>query len=154
MLTCSPFDKYPERGIYLSHRPGDTWIRIGDNMPKEVRDIGLPVAVHPEDENTVFVFPMDGTDMWSRTSPGGKPAVYKTTDAGKSWQRLDNGFPKSRAWFTVLCQGMATDHEPKSGIYVGTTSGEVWTSKNGGDSWDQIISHLPKIYAVEIGYSR
>ena len=66
-------------------RPERRWVRIGDNMPKDVGDIGFPIELHPRDPKTAWVFPMDGTDVWPRTSPGGKPAAYVTRDAGESW---------------------------------------------------------------------
>src|SRR5262249_19083339 len=61
-------------GIYLLERPAETWIRIGQHMPKQVGDIGFPIVVHPRDPDTAWVFPMDGTEVWPRTSPDGKPA--------------------------------------------------------------------------------
>jgi photosystem II stability/assembly factor-like uncharacterized protein len=91
---------------------------------------------------------MDGTDVWPRTSPDGRPAVYVTRDAGESWTRCANGLP-SRAWFTVKRQAMTVDREPDVGVYFGTTSGEVWASADEGASWRCIASHLPEIYSVE-----
>ncbi len=70
------------------------WERIGDNMPKEIGDIGFPMVLHPRDPKTVWVFPMDGTQVWPRTAPDGKPAVYETRDSGQSWKRLDKGLPE------------------------------------------------------------
>ena len=43
------------------------------SMPKQVGDIGFPMVVHPRDADTAWVFPMDGTSVWPRTSPDGKP---------------------------------------------------------------------------------
>ena len=57
----------------------------------------------------LWVLPMDGTTVWPRTSPGGKPAVYTTRNAGKTWQRLDAGLPKEQAWWTVKRQAMCGD---------------------------------------------
>jgi photosystem II stability/assembly factor-like uncharacterized protein len=82
-------------GIYRVERPSETWVRIGDAMPREVGDIGFPIGLHPRDPDTAWVFPMDGTDVWPRTSPDGRPAVYRTRDAGKSWQRQDAGLPSA-----------------------------------------------------------
>jgi len=62
-------------------------------MPKKIGDIGFGVVLHPRDIDTCWVLPMDGTQVWPRTSPGGKPAVYKTTTAGKKWTRQDKGLP-------------------------------------------------------------
>jgi photosystem II stability/assembly factor-like uncharacterized protein len=92
---------------------------------------------------------MDGTQVWPRTSPGGKPAVYVTRDSGKSWQRRDRGLPASQAWYTVKRQAMAGDGRDPVGVYFGTTSGEVWGSADEGASWSCLASHLPHIYSVE-----
>src|SRR5262245_15390623 len=140
-------------GIYRMDRTEGTWVRIGENMPKEIGDIGFPLALHPRDPHTAWVFPMDGTEVWPRVSPGGKPAAYVTRDAGRTWQRLDRGLPASQAWFTVKRQAMTADaHEPL-GLYFGTTTGEVWASTNEGAEWSCIARHLPEIYAVEAAES-
>ena len=85
-----------------------------------------------------------------RTSPGGKPAVYTTKNAGKTWQRLDAGFPRSQAWWTVKRQAMCGDARDPVGLYFGTTSGELWLSRDEGRRWACIARHLPEIYSVEL----
>lgn len=135
-------------GIYRMDRPDGHWVRIGEHMPSEVGDIGFPIELHPRDADTVWVFPMDGTDVWPRTSPDGRPAVYVTRDAGETWTRLDRGLP-ARAWFTVKRQAMTVDTNDPVGVYFGTTSGEVWASTDEGSTWACIAAHLPEIYSVE-----
>jgi hypothetical protein len=93
---------------------------------------------------------MDGTDVWPRTSPNGKPAVYVTQNAGATWKRLDRGLPRSHAYFTVLRQSMVADARAPVGLYFGTTSGEIWASRNEGADWSLIAAHLPSIYSVEV----
>jgi photosystem II stability/assembly factor-like uncharacterized protein len=136
-------------GIYRLDRPSDTWVRIGKSMPKKVGDIGFPMVVHPRDDNSAWVFPMDGTSVWPRTSPDGKPAVYATRNGGKTWQRLDAGLPERQAWWTVKRQAMSADASDPVGLYFGTTSGELWMSRDEGRRWTCIARHLPEIYAVE-----
>lgn len=136
-------------GIYRIDRPAEEWVRIGKNMPKDVGDIGFPLVVHPRDADTAWVFPMDGTDVWPRTSPDGKPAAYVTRDGGSSWQRLDAGLPSDSAWWTVKRQAMAGDAREPVGLYFGTTSGELWMSRDEGAGWTCMARHLPEIYAVE-----
>jgi hypothetical protein len=131
-------------------RAGNTWQRIGRKMPKRVGDIGLPMVVHPRDPDTAWVFPMDGTDVWPRTSPQGRPAAYVTRNAGKTWQRLDNGLPESQAWWTLKRQAMTVDAQPTPALYLGTTSGELWMGFDEGERWVNIARHLPEIYAVEV----
>ncbi|MBN8488758.1 MAG: glycosyl hydrolase [Burkholderiales bacterium] len=136
-------------GIYRLDRPATTWQRIGRAMPAEVGDIGFPMVVHPHDADTAWVFPMDGTDVWPRTAPAGRPAAYVTHDAGASWQRLDQGLPTEQAWWTIKRQAMTIDTLPQPALYLGTTSGELWIGRDGGRQWDPIARHLPEIYAVE-----
>ena len=136
-------------GIYRLDRPSDEWVRIGKKMPKRVGDIGFPMVVHPRDANTAWVFPMDGTSVWPRTSPEGKPAIYATRNGGKTWQRNDVGLPESQAWWTVKRQAMTADARDPVGLYFGTTSGELWMSRDEGGKWVRIAQHLPEIYAVE-----
>jgi BNR/Asp-box repeat len=140
-------------GIYRIDRPSDRWVRVGANMPAEVGDIGFGIVSHPRDADSAWVFPMDGTGDWSRTSPGGKPAVYRTRDAGLSWQRCDQGFPTAQAWWTVKRQAMCADDMDPMGIYLGNTNGELWATDDEGDSFHCLFRHLPHIFSVTVGRS-
>jgi hypothetical protein len=135
-------------GIYRLDRPGERWERIGKAMPEEVGDIGFTILGHPTCADTAWVFPMDGTEVWPRVSPGGRPAVYRTRDAGASWERQDRGFPREQGWFTVKRQAFCNDAAAPCGLYLGTTGGELWASGDEGESWRQIAAHLPEIYSV------
>jgi photosystem II stability/assembly factor-like uncharacterized protein len=135
-------------GIYRLDQPQRRWQRIGSAMPKKIGDIGFPIVLHPTDPDTAWVVPMDGQTVWPRTSIGGRPAIYRTTNGGASWRRLDRGLPRSQAWFTVLRQAMCADAHARTGLYFGTTAGDVWASSNAGGSWRCIARHLPEIYAV------
>ncbi len=136
-------------GIYRIDRPSDEWVRIGKHMPEDIGDIGFPMVVHPRDPDVAWVFPMDGQTVWPRIAIGGKPAAYGTRNGGRSWERLDNGLPQEQAWWTVKRQAMTADTADPVGLYVGTTSGEVWMSKDEGARWILLARHLPEIYAVE-----
>ncbi len=141
-------------GIYRLDRPSKEWVRIGKNMPKAIGDIGFPMVVHPRDADTAWVFPMDGTTVWPRTSPGGRPAAYVTRDGGATWRRLDSGLPRKHAWWTVKRQAMTADRRDPVGLYLGTTSGELWMSSDEGRRWSCLARHLPEIYAVEAAEAR
>ena len=136
-------------GIYRIERPAERWTRIGEKMPQAVGDLGFPMVVHPRDPRTAWVFPMDGTTVWPRTSPGGQPAVYGTRNGGASWQKLAQGLPAKDAWWTVKRQAMCADTRDPVGLYFGTTSGQVWASTDEGKRWRCIARHLPHIYSVE-----
>jgi len=138
-------------GVYRLDRPGTQWDRIGRNLPAAVGDIGFPVAAHPREQDVLWVFPMDGTSVWPRTSPGGKPAVFCSRNGGASWVRHARGFPESNGWLTVFRQAMKCDTRDPVGLYLGTTAGEVWASRDEGTSWSLIASHLPRILSLEVG---
>jgi photosystem II stability/assembly factor-like uncharacterized protein len=151
MCPSNPDRLYQQNhcGIYRIDRPSREWTRIGKKMPKRTGDIGFPMVVHPRNDDTCWVFPMDGQTVWPRTSPEGKPAVFGTTDGGKTWKRLAKGLPEQNAYWTVKRQAMTADAKDPIGLYFGTTSGELWMSRDEGGSWKTIASHLPEIYAVE-----
>lgn len=137
-------------GIYRMDRGEGRWLRIGERMPKKVGDIGFPLVLHPRDPDTLWVFPMDGSTVWPRVSPGGRPAAYVSSNGGKSWRRLDQGLPRSQGWFTVKRQAMCADQAEPVGVYFGTTGGEIWGSMNEGEKWVCLARHLPEVYSVEI----
>lgn len=140
-------------GIYKLDRAAKRWIRIGENMPKQIGDIGFPIVLHPRDPDTAWVFPMDGSTVWPRMSIAGKPAAYCTRDGGNTWQKQAKGMPAAQAWFTVKRQAMSVDAHAEIGVYFGTTCGEVWASFDEGNQWHCLMLHLPHIYSVE-AYSR
>jgi hypothetical protein len=137
-------------GIYRLDRPGERWERIGEAMPPDVGDVGFSIVPHARCDRTAWVFPMDGTQVWPRVSPGGRPAVYRTRDAGGSWERQDRGFPAEQGWFTVKRQAFCGDAGEPMGLYLGTTGGEVWASADEGETWRQVAAHLPEIYSVTV----
>jgi hypothetical protein len=154
-IVASPAD--PDRlyrqdhcGFYRMDRARSfEWKRVGKNMPRDVGDIGFGVAAHPQDPDVAWTFPMDGTKLWPRTSPGARPAIHRTEDGGKTWRRFDRGLPKEHAYFTVKRQALcADDVAPATGVYFGATSGEVWGSFDRGESWTNLVAHLPHIYSV------
>lgn len=139
-----------QAGIYQMNLGEKKWNHIGETL--DIGDKGFSLCVDPNDEKYIWTFPMEGTDIWSRICSNGQPAVYCTQNYGKSWYRQDIGFPIWNAWFTVLSRCMVADNLKNTGLYLGTTSGSVWLSSNKGNSWRQILAHLPKIYSLEIGY--
>jgi len=141
-------------GVYRLERAANRWTRIGTAMPKAIGDIGFPLVLHPRDPKTLWIFPMDGRTVWPRVPIDGKPAVYGSRDAGKSWRRLDAGLPPAQAWFTVKRQSMAADALDPVGLYFGSTNGEVWSSFDEGASWQCLCLHLPEIFSVETAVGR
>ena len=80
--------------------------------------------------------------------------LQASDDGGDSWQRQDKGLPHSQAWWTVKRQAMTADASSEVGLYFGTTSGELWHSRDEGKSWYCLARHLPEIYAVEAAWPR
>jgi photosystem II stability/assembly factor-like uncharacterized protein len=82
--------------------------------------------------------------------PEGHAAVWRTRDAGSSWQRLDSGLPQRDAHVGVLREAMAVDAAGAPGLYFGTSTGQIFASTDEGDTWTQIADYLPAISSVEV----
>ena len=81
--------------------------------------------------------------------PGAAAAVWRTRDAGASWQALRRGLPQANAYFGVLRQAMAADTLEPAGVYFGTSGGALFASADEGEAWTCIAEHLPTILSVE-----
>lgn len=126
------------------------WERIGKSLPVSVGDIRFPIVVRRRNPDTVWVFPMDGTKVWPRICPGGRPAAFRSRNGGGSWTRQSKGFPEKHGWFTVFRQAVKCDAQEPDGLYLGTTAGEIWASGDEGESWRQVALHLPQVLAIEV----
>jgi hypothetical protein len=131
-------------GVYRSDNAGEDWLDIGDGrLPSR---FGFPIVVHPHDPLTVYVV-LEQSDEY-RMSVDGKFAVWRSRDAGESWQRLTAGLPEN-AHLVVLRDAMATDTLEDAGLYVGTDTGQLFYSRDAGDTWELLADYLPPILSVE-----
>jgi photosystem II stability/assembly factor-like uncharacterized protein len=131
-------------GLYRSDDWGESWTDIANGVPS---DFGFAMAMHPQDGDTVYIVPLE-SDMF-RCTPEAKFRVYRTRDAGASWEPLTNGLPQENAYETVLRDCMATDSLDSAGVYVGTRSGKLFGSSDSGDSWTEIAGNLPPVVCVK-----
>ncbi|MEJ1159063.1 WD40/YVTN/BNR-like repeat-containing protein [Prosthecomicrobium sp. N25] len=132
-------------GMYRSDDGGVSWQSIEEGLPSS---FGFPAAVHPRDPDRLYLVPLNG-DIAGRYMPDARAAVWRTGDRGRTWEDRRAGLPQKNAFFNVLRQAMATDRMEPAGVYIGTNSGEVYASRDEGDSWSRIAEHLPVISSVE-----
>ncbi|HZS31422.1 MAG TPA: hypothetical protein VFA37_09210 [Gaiellaceae bacterium] len=132
-------------GVHRSDDAGQSWTEITEGLPG---DFGFAAAVHPHDTETFYVIPVDGGH--GRTMHDGKATVWRTRDAGSSWEPLRNGLPQVDAHLGVLRQGMTMDTHDVPGIYFGTSTGQVFASADEGETWTEIASYLPSISSVDV----
>lgn len=129
-------------GVYRSDDGGDVWTSIADGLPT---DFGFPMVVHPHDADTIFIFPVVAPE--ERFPPDGKARVWRSRDAGKSWEELSNGLPDV-FYSAVMRDAMCADNGEPAGVYVGSRDGTVYASADEGDSWSAIAEHLPDVLSV------
>jgi photosystem II stability/assembly factor-like uncharacterized protein len=149
-LVQSPADRrrmYQQNhcGMHRSDDAGHSWVEITDGLPT---DFGFAAAAHPHDRDTFYVIPLDPGH--ARCMPEGRAAVWRTRDAGNSWQRLERGLPQHDAYLGVLREGLAIDPLDTPGLYFGTSTGQVFASADEGETWTEIASYLPAISSVEV----
>ena len=131
-------------GIYRSDDAGDTWNDIGKGVPS---DFGFAMEMDPHNADTVYIIPIESDEF--RCTPEAKLRVYRTRDAGGSWEALTEGLPQEDAFETILRDSMKADANDPTGLYFGTRSGKLFGSSNAGESWTAISEGLPAITCVK-----
>jgi photosystem II stability/assembly factor-like uncharacterized protein len=89
-------------------------------------------------------------DPATRTSPGAAPGVWRSEDGGGSWLKLAQGLPKKESYFTVLRDALDIDELPSPALYFGTTTGQLWIGRDGGERWECLFDALPPINCVKV----
>lgn len=131
-------------GVYRSDDGGGHWTDIGAGLPS---GFGYALAGEPEDPDSVYVVPVDSQDL--RTVCDGRLRVYRSRDAGASWQASTEGLPQSLCFVTVLREGLACDDVPDApGFYLGTSGGQLFASADRGDRWQALALYLPRVLSV------
>jgi hypothetical protein len=134
----------PDIGVLRSDDHGRTWRSISKGLPS---DFGFPMVVHPHNPDKVYVVPLEPS---TRTCPDGAPAVWSSENGGGSWRRLARGLPKKESYFTVLRDAMDIDELKSPALYFGTTTGQLWIGRDGGEEWSCLFDSLPPIHCVKV----
>ena len=130
-------------GVYRTDDRGDRWIEITSDLPTEY---GYVIALDAHDPDVAYVIPEESSHM--RTVVDGRLCVYRTRDAGGSWEPLVEGLPQEHTYVGVLREALATDTMDPAGVYFGTSSGHLFASRDRGDRWTLVAGFLPRILSV------
>ena len=139
-----PGGRRPDIGVLRSDDHGHSWYSIAKGLPS---DFGFPIAVHPHDADTVYVLPLEPA---TRTCPGAAPALWRSENGGKGWKKIAKGLPKKQSYFTVLRDALDIDELKNPALYMGTTTGQLWIGREGGEQWDCLFDALPPIHNVKV----
>ena len=132
-------------GIWRSGDSGRSWQRVST---APLSSFGFAVAVHPQDPDTAWFVPAVADQC--RVPVGGALVVNRTQDGGKSFETLSQGLPGQHCYDLVYRHGLAVDGDGR-GLLMGSTSGGLWASDDGGERWQTVSLNLPPVYAVRFG---
>jgi serine/threonine protein kinase len=130
-------------GVYRSDDGAESWTDIANGVPS---DFGFPVLMHPRNPDCVYIVPVESDQF--RCACEGRLRVYRTRNAGASWESLSRGLPQKGAYETVVRDAMAADSSDPVGIYFGTRSGQLFGSSDEGKTWHKILEGLPSVVCV------
>jgi len=131
-------------GPHRSANGGATWETLVDRVPYS---FGFAASAHPHERRTVYTAPLASDSV--RTFADGALAVWRSRDGGDNWEPLRCGLPQRNAYTSAFRAAMTTDHGDEAGIYLGTSTGQLFFSGDSGDHWEMIADFLPPILSVE-----
>lgn len=132
-------------GIFKSSNRGEQWECIENAGPST---FGFAVAVHPQDPDRAWFVPAVKDEC--RVPVDGRFVVTRTSDGGRSFDVLSNGLPQEHAYHLVFRHALAVD-ETGDRLAMGSSTGGLWITENGGDDWSLISNDLPPVYSVRFG---
>jgi photosystem II stability/assembly factor-like uncharacterized protein len=133
-------------GVFRSDDCGRTWMDVTRGLPSFH---GFPIAVTKQDPDAVFVVPLAMGGLYDNFRVAdGHLEVYRTRDAGDTWEALTRGLPGPHDYQSVYREGLSTDGLAQEGVYIGTSNGAVYASADGGDHWQRLPGTLPPILSV------
>jgi hypothetical protein len=158
----SPNTQDPHRIVRCAAEPDRLWCqhhngiwRSADNARRwhevngaPVSSFGFAVAVHPEDPHTAWFVPAEADQR--RVPVGAELVVNRTRDGGASFETLRRGLPQREAYDLVYRHGLAVAGDGRT-LLLGSTTGGLWGSFDGGDAWQAVADHLPPVAAVRFG---
>ena len=133
--------------IESPHEKGVYWTGSDDGFVHITRDNGVswqnvtPKGLGETLVNAIDVSPHDPATAYVATTKykfnDYTPALYKTTDYGKTWKNISSGIP-----YGAYTRVVREDQTRKDLLYAGTEAG-VYVSWNGGQSWESMQLNLP-----------
>lgn len=131
-------------GIFRSENGGRSWTELTHATPS---GFGFAVAAHPLDPMTAWFAPAKKDEV--RVPVDARLVVSRTTDGGASFETLSGGLPSVNAYDIVYRHALDVDREGNR-LAMGSTTGGLWVSENGGEWWQCVGDRLPPIYCVRI----
>jgi len=131
-------------GIWRSTDNAANWLPI----EAPLSSFGFAVAAHPQDAGTAWFVPAVKDE--SRVPVDAALAVNRTRDGGRSFETLRSGLPQQHCYDLVYRHGLDVADDGRS-LLMGSTTGGLWASADGGDHWQAVSLNLPPIYAVRFG---
>jgi len=131
-------------GIFRTDR-GGPWREIKAKAPSR---FGFACAVHPQDPDCAWFVPAQKDEC--RVPVDGALVVTRTRDGGRTLEVLQRGLPQQGAYDLVYRHGMDVSADGRQ-LAMGSTTGGLWVSEDGGKGWSELSAHLPPVYAVRFG---
>ena len=132
-----PYGPNTERGVFRTTDGGKTWVKV---LYKDENTGAIDVAFDPQNPNILFAALWEARRTpWSLTSGGPGSGIYRSTDAGTTWKKLEeHGLPKGP--YGRIGLAVAADSDRVYAIVEAREGGGFYRSDDGGDTWDLVNS--------------
>ncbi|MGG5821195.1 WD40/YVTN/BNR-like repeat-containing protein [Falsiroseomonas sp. HW251] len=131
-------------GIFRSTDFGESFEEVTAPAPSR---FGFAVAAHPRDPLTAWFAPAVKDEC--RVPVDGRMVATRTRDGGRTLEVLGRGLPERDCYDLVYRHALAVDGAGRR-LVMGSTTGNLWASGDGGESWRQLATYLPPIAALAL----
>ncbi len=132
-------------GTFRSDDGAKSWENITAGLPFEMT---RPLALHPQDPETVFVIAHEDTDD-SLPIIRGPLQVHRSRNGGRHWEVLESGLPQ-QANCAILRDAFISHLGQNCDLYLGTNRGQVFASYDEGDNWQSVVEVGASVRVVRV----
>ena len=132
--------KAPGRALYSSNDGGKNWAPMAMEFKEEY---SVPLTVHPTKHDVLYSAVANGQPgQWRKRNSGAEAFLIQSTDAGKSWKKLDGAVSEAKSSFV---ESFAFNPANASNMYAAQRNGDLFGSDDSGASWFKLNLNVPEL---------
>ena len=136
------------RALYRSEDGGASWQPMASEFREEY---SVPLAIHPKKPDVIYSAIANGQpSQWRKRASGAEAFFIRSTDGGRSWQKVDHGLSNAGRSFV---EAFAFEPVNPDCMFAAQRNGDLFGSQDAGACWFKIDVKLPQLSDMKAAHA-